>query len=147
VTPSGLSRGLSADANPRHSRAAGRGERSPRPAFHRRRCAIRINVYSQELTKEVEVVSKRAEDTGITYHGVRLYLASPDLLHHTAEDDDRSAITFWIPHARSFSPADLAAVFREMAAEVERVEGVVQSNGGAIEGAQVGEPGMDIDHI
>lgn len=75
---------------------------------------MRINVYSQELTKEVELVSKTA-DTGITYHGVRLYLASPDILHHTPTDDDRSAITFWLPNAKSFTPADLAEVFERMA--------------------------------
>jgi len=74
---------------------------------------VRINIYSQELTKEVEVVSKVA-DTGIQYYGIRLYLASPDILHHTAEDDDRSAITFWIPNARSFTRLDLADVFRSM---------------------------------
>ena len=92
------------------------------------RCTIRINVYSQELTKEVEVVSKKAADTGITYHGIRLYLHSPDLLHHTKDDDDRSAITFWIPHAMSFTPADLAAVFRQMADNVEFVEELVEKN-------------------
>ena len=89
---------------------------------------MRINIYSQELTKEVTVVSKKADDTGITYHGIRLYLASPEILHHTLEDDDRSAITFWIPHAESFTPADLAKVFRLMAQEVERVEGLVEPN-------------------
>ena len=79
---------------------------------------MRINVYSQELTKEVEHVSKKAADTGITYHGVRLYLTSPDILHLTSGDDDRSAITFWIPNARSFSKEDLAQVFDRMAALV-----------------------------
>jgi hypothetical protein len=74
---------------------------------------MRINIYSQELTKEVELISKKA-DTGITYYGVRLYLASPDILHHTEEDDDRSAITFWIPNARSFTKNDLAILFAEM---------------------------------
>lgn len=75
---------------------------------------MRINVYSQELTKEIVRVEKEA-DTGILYYGVRLYLASPDILHHTAEDDDRSAITFWIPHAHSFTADDLGRVFQEMA--------------------------------
>ncbi len=89
---------------------------------------MRINVYSQELTKEVTVTSKKAADTGITYYGVRLFLHSPDLLHHSEEDDDRSAITFWIPYANSFTPADLAAVFRKMASEIERVEGSVEVN-------------------
>lgn len=76
---------------------------------------MRINVYSQELTTELKVISKKAEDTGITYHGVRMYLASPDILHHTEEDDDRSAITFWIPNAERFTKADLATLFVNMA--------------------------------
>ena len=75
---------------------------------------MRINVYSQELTKEVALVSKQST-TGVVYYGVRLYLASPDILHHTADDDDRSAITFWIPQAECFDKADLASVFVEMA--------------------------------
>lgn len=75
---------------------------------------MRLNIYSQELTKEVAHIAKVA-DTGIVYHGVRLYLASPDILHHTDDDDDRSAITFWIPNARSFTRHDLAEVFRRMA--------------------------------
>ena len=73
-----------------------------------------MSVYSQELTKEVMPVSKIA-DTGIRYYGVRLMLASPDILHHSPEDDDRSAITFWIPNARSFTREDLAGVFDVMA--------------------------------
>ncbi len=79
---------------------------------------MRINVYSQELTKEVQIISTVAKDTGIAYKGVRMYLASPDILHHTQEDDDRSAITFWIPHAESFTSEDLALLFEEMAAQV-----------------------------
>jgi hypothetical protein len=75
---------------------------------------MRINVYSQELTKEVQLISKEA-DTGITYYGVRIYLASPDILHHTSEDDDRSAITFWLPNNRTFTKNDLAALFNDMA--------------------------------
>jgi hypothetical protein len=54
---------------------------------------MRINVYSQELTQEVKLVSKVA-DTGIRYYGARMMLASPNILHHTEDDDDRSAITF-----------------------------------------------------
>lgn len=75
---------------------------------------MRINVYSQELTKECDLIVKRA-DTGIDYYGARMYLASPDILHHSPDDDDRSAITFWIPNARSFTKHDLAEVFSRMA--------------------------------
>lgn len=79
---------------------------------------MRINIYSQELTKEVSLVAKVAHDTGILYHGVRMYLASPDVLHHGADDDDRSAITFWIPNAKSFTKEDLAVMFDNMARHV-----------------------------
>jgi hypothetical protein len=44
-----------------------------------------------------------------------MYLASPDILHHTADDDDRSAITFWIPNAERFTKDDLADLFDQMA--------------------------------
>lgn len=84
---------------------------------------MRINVYSQELTKEIELVSKTA-DTGIRYYGIRMYLASPDILHHTPADDDRSAITFWLPNARSFSKGELAAVFRTMADLIDQAPAV-----------------------
>ena len=78
---------------------------------------MRINVYSQEITKEIAIVSKVA-DTGIRYEAVRMYLASPDILHHTENDDDRSAITFWIPSAKKMNKEDLARVFDRMAESV-----------------------------
>lgn len=55
---------------------------------------MRINVYDEELTGEVVVVEQTA-DTGVTYYGVRVFLTSPDVLHNSATDDDRSAVTFW----------------------------------------------------
>lgn len=66
---------------------------------------MRINVYSQELLTEltgqihVQPLTKEA-DTGVTYSAVRMYLASPEELHHTLDDDDRSAITFWLPKSQ-----------------------------------------------
>lgn len=57
---------------------------------------MRINVYAEELTGETEVVSKVAE-TGITYYAARLFLESSPKLHNRPDDDDRTAITFWIP--------------------------------------------------
>lgn len=50
---------------------------------------MRVNVYAEEITGEVSVVEKNG------HRGLRVWLASADSLHHTAEDDDRSAITFW----------------------------------------------------
>lgn len=56
---------------------------------------MRINVYNEELTKDFEFAQKYVEETGRTYYGLRLFLKSAPELHHTPEDDDRSAITFW----------------------------------------------------
>lgn len=58
---------------------------------------MRVNIYSEELTPRIEKVTKEAN--GITFHGVRFYLKSPAGLHHTAEDDDTSAVTFWAEDA------------------------------------------------
>lgn len=61
---------------------------------------MRINVYSQELTSEVMLVTKTGTDDNgdpATFKGVRIMLVSPETLHYNAEDDDRSAITFWFP--------------------------------------------------
>lgn len=80
---------------------------------------MRINVYSQELTKEVTIVESADRQTGIIHAGVRFYLASPDVLHDTPQDDDRSAITFWIPNAHRFTAYDLAEVFRQAADMIE----------------------------
>lgn len=71
---------------------------------------MRINIYSQELTKEVSLVSK-TDERGNTHYGVRFWLRSPDCLHNTPNDDDRSAVTFWVPNCGSFTPMDLAQVF------------------------------------
>ncbi len=90
---------------------------------------MRINVYSQELTKEVTLVETVARDTGIVHYGIRLYLHSPDLLHNQPGDDDRSAVTFWIPNCGSLRPSDLYNVFLDMAAqslEAERKIGYQQ---------------------
>lgn len=57
---------------------------------------MRVNVYAEEVTTEVEMIKKTAE-TGITFYGVRFYLKSPEDLHQGKDDDDRSAITLWVP--------------------------------------------------
>lgn len=57
---------------------------------------MRINVYSQELTNEIVTVEK-VSNTGLTYSAVQLILHSSEKLHHPPQDDDRSAVTFWLP--------------------------------------------------
>lgn len=64
---------------------------------------MRINVYAEELVSETELVTKTVTDEKFgtrTFYGVRMYLASPPELHSDPEDDDRSAITFWVPWTR-----------------------------------------------
>jgi len=77
---------------------------------------MRINVYSQELTNEVNVVEKVA-NTGLTYSAVQIMLHSSPMLHHPPKDDDRSAVTFWLPKSQS-RREELAQTFERMAAEV-----------------------------
>lgn len=65
---------------------------------------MRINVYSEEITQKVEIVSKQGD--GKTFVGVRFYTELPvtlgtsqvsgPFLHHPG-DDDSAAITFWGP--------------------------------------------------
>lgn len=74
---------------------------------------MRINVYSQELTSEVIAVQKPS-NTGITYSAVQFILHSSDRLHHPPEDDDRSAVTFWLPKSIQ-RRAELAATFEKAA--------------------------------
>jgi hypothetical protein len=83
---------------------------------------MRINVYSQELTNEVILIGK-ASNTGVTYHAAQLILHSSDKLHHPPQDDDRSAVTFWLPKSQSRREEmvkafeQIAKIFREAPSE------------------------------
>lgn len=70
---------------------------------------MRVNVYAEEMTEKVEVISKTTADG--TFTGVRFYLELPVTLPmngegsvnqvvrgpfiHKPGDDDSSAVTFW----------------------------------------------------
>lgn len=77
---------------------------------------MRINVYSQELTDETNLIEK-VSNTGLVYSGVQIMLHSSPMLHHPPQDDDRSAVTFWLPKSKERREA-LAETFEEMAARV-----------------------------
>lgn len=65
---------------------------------------MRINVYAEELTQEVTLETKTVTDEKFgtrTFYGVRMWLKSPDVLHSDPADDDRSAITIWVPWTRA----------------------------------------------
>jgi hypothetical protein len=84
---------------------------------------MRINVYSQELITDPGEgfddcpdyeLDTKTSNTGLRYSAVRMFLHSSDRLHSPPDDDDRSAITFWLPKSderRNY----LAEVFEEMA--------------------------------
>ena len=74
---------------------------------------MRVNVYSQELTSETKLISK-GSNTGITYHAVQLMLHSSPMLHHPPADDDRSAVTIWLPKSAP-RREELAGALEEMA--------------------------------
>jgi hypothetical protein len=81
---------------------------------------MRINIYSQELTDEVQTAEK-VSNTGLTYSAVMLMLHSSPMLHHPPEDDDRSAVTFWLPKSTKRRKA-LASAFEEMARKVREAK-------------------------
>lgn len=65
---------------------------------------MRLNIYAEELTDETELVTKTITDEKFgtrTFYGARFYLKSPPELHDDPVDDDRSAITIWVPWTRS----------------------------------------------
>lgn len=77
---------------------------------------MRINVYSQELTDETRLISKESNTT-VTYHAVQIMLHSSPMLHHPPNDDDRSAVTFWLPRSAERRET-LARAFESLAALV-----------------------------
>lgn len=74
---------------------------------------MRINVYSQELTTEVAKIEKES-NTGTVYSAIQFMLHSSPRLHHPPLDDDRSAVTFWLPKTQA-RREDLARTFEEAA--------------------------------
>lgn len=74
---------------------------------------MKINVYSQELTSEVKVITKTS-NTGKVYYAASLIFHSSDMLHNAPGDDDRSAVTFWLPWTKE-RREDLAKAFDSIA--------------------------------
>lgn len=73
---------------------------------------MRANIYSQELTSEVQLIEK-VSNAGLKYSAVQIMLHSSDKLHHPPADDDRSAVTFWLPKSIQ-RRAEMANAFRKM---------------------------------
>lgn len=81
---------------------------------------MRVNIYSQELTSEVKHV-RIESNTGIPYEGAQLMLHSSPMLHDRPDDDDRSAVTFWLP--KSVKRRE------QMAQAFEEIAGIFQPRG------------------
>jgi hypothetical protein len=70
-------------------------------------------------------------ETAVTYHAAQLILHSSDRLHHPPVDDDRSAVTFWMPRskerrlemAKAFDR--IAELFRTAPLEIEECQTAV----------------------
>lgn len=63
---------------------------------------MRVNVYAEEMTDRVEIISKEVESQDFT--GLRFYLELPATVNgeqhqapfiHRPGDDDSAAVTFW----------------------------------------------------
>ena len=63
---------------------------------------MRVNVYAEEMTQRIEIISKRIE--GQEFTGLRFYLELPATVRgrqyrgpfmHRPFDDDSAAVTFW----------------------------------------------------
>lgn len=88
---------------------------------------MRINVYAEELlqlpeptakSRAVEVVTKTVNQE--LFYGIRMYLHSPKELHYGTSDDDRSAITFWVPWTKAggHDPSNLLSLLGMMYSEL-----------------------------
>ena len=63
---------------------------------------MRVNIYAEEITNRIEIISKEID--GHTFTGLRFYLELPATVDgkqyqgpfiHRPGDDDSSAVTFW----------------------------------------------------
>jgi hypothetical protein len=55
---------------------------------------MRVNVYAEELTEDVEIVTKRSGDK--LFYGLRFHSAMHQhLMPPLNRDDDTSGVTFW----------------------------------------------------
>jgi hypothetical protein len=80
---------------------------------------MRVNVYAEEMTDRVEIISK--EIKGTVFTGLRFYLELPATVDgkqyqgpfmHRPGDDDSAAVTFW-------GKRDLRDVLRKALAELD----------------------------
>jgi hypothetical protein len=86
---------------------------------------MRVNVYAEEITDAMEVVTAHVKETGATFVGLRFYLTThEDML----PDDDSPGVTFWVKSEqggfRSGDEAWLADLFTRAATLLRATQGV-----------------------
>lgn len=57
---------------------------------------------------------EKKSNTGVVYHAAQIILYSSPKLHHPPMDDDRSAVTFWLPKSPE-RREEMAKAFEELA--------------------------------
>jgi hypothetical protein len=80
---------------------------------------MRVNIYAEEITHEVSIAVKAVNQK--LFYGVRLFLKSPKELHYGTSDDDRSAITLWVPYTKEkgHDPETVIIALKNMVYELE----------------------------
>lgn len=105
-------------------------QRAGRAQLYRKKDRMRVNVYAEEMTNRVEIISKEID--GHKFTGLRFYLELPVTLPertdwaikdmgnnvrgpfmHRPGDDDSSAVTFW-------GKRDLRVVLRQAIALLDK---------------------------
>ena len=80
---------------------------------------MRVNVYAEEITDRIQIISKTVN--GQTFTGLRFYLELPATVNgiqyqgpfmHGVDDDDSGAVTFW-------GKRDLRVAFRKALAALD----------------------------
>lgn len=110
---------------------------------------MRVNVYAEETTDRVEIISKTTEAG--TFTGLRIYLELPismpgsgghhithrgPFIHGPGGDDDSSAVTFW-------GKQDLRHLLRKALAELDRYyDRKAGSSGNKVQGCTDNQAGI-----
>jgi hypothetical protein len=84
---------------------------------------MRINIYNEEHTDEVQIVWTEPS-LGRRFMGIRIFQRSAKELHATPEDDDRTAVTFWVG---SVEAGEKFATAVRKAVETERAVKLTES--------------------
>jgi hypothetical protein len=84
---------------------------------------MRVNIYAEEITDRVEIVTTHVEETNATFIGIRFFLKThEDMLMPKHPDNDDSAVTFWVKSGKygfRYSDAEfLIDLFNDAAQEL-----------------------------